>query len=377
MATIITLIFAIAINLFGGIFLMASSGKPNTHRLYLGVFFLNSVFMYTGHFLAFFEYWNIFRWEDWLFIFTLMAFYPFYFWFLSYAFGFDMIRKHLVAHFIPAVGLSFCTLVFSILANKEEFTSYMSANVYGTQPVGFFANALFYTYLSARFIHIIQIVLYNYFALRFIWRMKQKMQHETSQPETQAMRYFYWINAAFLVFMAIPGVYVTLIGRTPFVEKLYLLPTMVSIFLILYIILGIVGFILEPVNLNLIRKPKSEGSENEGSLLRLENIENYFNNDQPWLNPDLSIWDVAKAVGVNRTYVSNIINQEKGCNFNTFVNQFRIQHAKMILNASPNLKLEEVAIKSGFGSSSSFSRAFKTQEGISPSAYKHRDQKKH
>ncbi|MBN2815023.1 MAG: AraC family transcriptional regulator, partial [Bacteroidales bacterium] len=76
-------------------------------------------------------------------------------------------------------------------------------------------------------------------------------------------------------------------------------------------------------------------------------------------------------LNTNRTYISNLINDETGCNFNTWVNRYRIEHALEIMNrhGSNLLVTEYIAHESGFGSPSSFIRAFKTHTGLTPGKY--------
>jgi AraC-like DNA-binding protein len=93
--------------------------------------------------------------------------------------------------------------------------------------------------------------------------------------------------------------------------------------------------------------------------------------DKIYLIPDLKIVTLSKMLNTNRTYISNLINDETGCNFNTWVNRYRIDHALEIMNRQgSNLFVTEfIAHESGFGSPSSFIRAFKAHTGITPGKY--------
>ncbi len=84
-----------------------------------------------------------------------------------------------------------------------------------------------------------------------------------------------------------------------------------------------------------------------------------------YLDKDLTIFDVTEKLGTNRTYVSRIINNEFGLNFATFVNNFRVDHAKRLMHESKFTHLEEIAELSGFGSINSLYRAFLLKENIS------------
>jgi AraC-like DNA-binding protein len=104
-------------------------------------------------------------------------------------------------------------------------------------------------------------------------------------------------------------------------------------------------------------------------------IEAYFDSAQPFVNPDFSIFQLASAVNSNITYVSKAIKLNRDINFNVFVNHYRIEKVKeMLQNKSARYTLEHIASACGFNSQSTFNKAFKLIEGITPSDYckKHR-----
>ena len=101
----------------------------------------------------------------------------------------------------------------------------------------------------------------------------------------------------------------------------------------------------------------------------LDYISNFFNNFD-YNNPNLNIWDVASSIGTNRSYVSNIINEGMGYNFNHFVNDYRISEAKVLLKNKPYLSITEIGELSGFGSLNTFIRTFKQFENCTPTEFK-------
>lgn len=90
--------------------------------------------------------------------------------------------------------------------------------------------------------------------------------------------------------------------------------------------------------------------------------------DKVFLHPDIRIDDVARMIYTNRTYITRMMRQEYGLTFIEYVNVARIQHSQHLLY-SYNMTLEEVAIKSGFQSTSNYCRAFKRLIGTSPLAW--------
>lgn len=100
-----------------------------------------------------------------------------------------------------------------------------------------------------------------------------------------------------------------------------------------------------------------------------ENLEAWMENDKPYLNPDFRLVDLMQVLPMNRTYLSQFINTEYGCNFYQFVTSYRINEAKRLMQEHPEMKLQEIAEKCGFVSLSALSHAFARETGMAPSEW--------
>lgn len=87
-----------------------------------------------------------------------------------------------------------------------------------------------------------------------------------------------------------------------------------------------------------------------------------------YLNPGLTIIDLACECGTNRTQLSLLLNKELGLSFRDYINHCRIQYAALPLleDEEAGHKIEEVALLSGFGSTATFYRAFAKEKGMAP-----------
>lgn len=97
----------------------------------------------------------------------------------------------------------------------------------------------------------------------------------------------------------------------------------------------------------------------------------YFKEEEPYLNPQLSLNFVADVLSLNTNKISYLINQAFDTNFNDFINQYRLNHFKTIVKNPKNshLTILGLAYDSGFNSKSVFNTYFKKIEGITPSAW--------
>jgi len=100
-------------------------------------------------------------------------------------------------------------------------------------------------------------------------------------------------------------------------------------------------------------------------------ILNYFSEKKPYCNPDFTIAQLAKDLDSNVKYISKAINLKENINFNVFLNKYRINQVKemIAMNYQNKYTLGYIYFKSGFRNQSTFNKAFKNVEGITPSKY--------
>lgn len=92
-----------------------------------------------------------------------------------------------------------------------------------------------------------------------------------------------------------------------------------------------------------------------------------------YLQANLRLTDVAQQLQVPEYRVSRLIrSQLHASNFNNFINNLRIEHAKSLLTdpAKQHWPVLVVGLESGFASVGPFTRAFKTQTGDTPNEYR-------
>jgi two-component system response regulator YesN len=83
----------------------------------------------------------------------------------------------------------------------------------------------------------------------------------------------------------------------------------------------------------------------------------------------ITLTDVADEFGINPVYFSHLYKQTTGKNFTDFVTERKIGAAKTYLEQK-KIKILDVAAMTGFSNPKYFARAFKEQEGLTPSEYR-------
>lgn len=108
----------------------------------------------------------------------------------------------------------------------------------------------------------------------------------------------------------------------------------------------------------------------EGYMAQLEPKVEEWIKSRKYVEEQFTIDGLATSLATNKYYLSRYINQKYGMNFSMWVTTLRIGEAKRMIKESPQLKMETVAISTGFSSASYFSKAFSRVEGMSPAQWR-------
>lgn len=99
----------------------------------------------------------------------------------------------------------------------------------------------------------------------------------------------------------------------------------------------------------------------------------YLVEQKNYLQTNLKVADVAHALGVSEYRIGRALNHHLGAsNFNQYINQYRVEHAKSLLNDADksHWSVLVVGLESGFASVGPFTRSFKKTMGCTPGQYR-------
>lgn len=111
-------------------------------------------------------------------------------------------------------------------------------------------------------------------------------------------------------------------------------------------------------------EPEPEAVSSQDALR--QKLDLWMEQEKPYVNPAFQLSDLGAVLPMNRTYLSQFIKAEYGCTFYQFVSRYRVAEAKRLKLEQPELKMDEVAARSGFSSRTVFSNVFTREEGVSP-----------
>jgi len=118
-------------------------------------------------------------------------------------------------------------------------------------------------------------------------------------------------------------------------------------------------------------KYQRSGLRKEDVADLVNKIRKYMVIEKPYLDRELSIYDLSDQLKISRHILSEVINEHMGKNFYSLVNEYRVKEVKERLKSEHyrQLTILAIAYDSGFNSKSSFNTIFKEKTGQTPSEY--------
>jgi len=122
------------------------------------------------------------------------------------------------------------------------------------------------------------------------------------------------------------------------------------------------------------KKYERTGLDETASEATRVRLDTYMKSEQPYLDPEMNLPQLAEALAVPAHHLSQVLNEKIGANFYQYINGYRLEEAKRRLNSKKTNrdKLLTIALASGFNSISTFNRVFKEFTGQTPSQFRNR-----
>ena len=383
--------------LFWVVVLNVVKRQGNEPKTFLGKFFIVAFLTFVAHLFYFIPLPGIYVYADAIYYLTHLLVFPLYYIYvrlLSIDRGFSL-KKH-GKHLLVPLTLFVLYTTGVLFMTKTEYIDF----IYDT-PVkgeGMIAQFLYQQIVSfvIRITFIIQGVVYMTLSILAVNRNQKNVVNFYSNTEDDSLQKVQRLNITVAVTMT-TSIVMEIIGKQSFAEHDFFLLAPSVIFTIMLFCIGWLGNSQRAVLLTDIENENAVAGDDTGEdkhtgeskrtgedkytsedkytgegrhtslplLTKSQNIriknrlEKLFNEKHIYLNKDLTIWELAKHLHTNRSYLSQIINNEYGQNFSAFVNSFRTRYAENLQKTRPELSQADIAEMSGFGSVKSWKRAGK------------------
>ena len=269
-----------------------------------------------------------------------------------------------LAHFIPFFAIVFCSLTFRSFLSDTAITRMLDQH----------PRLPFTTFWM---LMVIQFSAYQILIHRK-WRdYEQLIQQEVSNTENVNIS---WVRFFTGVFLIVNLSFLVSLFAVIHLDVMDLVWKSVGVIFSLSIFaLGYKGILQKEIIFPAsIVKPESveRTALTEAVIKRdnvlIEKLHQYMKNEKPFLDPELSLSTLAKAMGINRNQLSQLINTGIGENFYDFINKYRVEEVKrlMVDPQKQNYSLLGMALEAGFKSKSTFNLIFKRFTGLTPTEYR-------
>jgi AraC-like DNA-binding protein len=121
-----------------------------------------------------------------------------------------------------------------------------------------------------------------------------------------------------------------------------------------------------------VEKYKSSPMDEQAKDELLQRIHHVMENHDEIYDEGFTLDQLAGLIDANPNYVSQVINEKKGCNFKAFINDYKIKEACRRLSDPDKYStytIEAIGQSVGFGSRTHFYTIFKKATGMTPAAY--------
>ncbi|AMR30289.1 hypothetical protein A0256_02055 [Mucilaginibacter sp. PAMC 26640] len=118
-------------------------------------------------------------------------------------------------------------------------------------------------------------------------------------------------------------------------------------------------------------KPITQRFDDDRATQLRARLEKLMTVDKLYLDNELSLPQLAVAVNLSVHDLSFLLNEKIGSNFFQFVNSYRVEEAKQLMQSGKhkNFNILGIAYSAGFSSKTTFNTAFKKETGLSPSQF--------
>jgi len=355
--------------LFWALVLNTAKRQGNEPKTFLGKFFIVSFITFLAHLLYFMPIPEVYVYADPVYYLTHLLVFPMYYLYVRLL-AFDRRfswRKHYKYLIVP-LALFVCYTVGVLSMTKAEYVDFIYDTLIENRSVAGISLYRKTVYYAIRMAFVIQGVVYMTLSILAVRKNRKNVVNFYSNTEDDSLDKLQWLNITVSITMT-TSIIMEIFGKEKFTGHDFSLLAPSVIFTIMLFCIGWLGnrqravLLIDMVNEKEnatadedMEKPKETKSKHIHIKRRLEKL---FNEQQIYLNKDLTIWELANKLGTNRTYLSQLINTDYGQNFSTFVNSYRVRHAENLQQSDPKLPLADIAEMSGFGSMRSWERAGK------------------
>ena len=356
------LAFPVFVTFFWSITLQIGQNRRSP-QAFLGKFMTFAFVVYASHFLFFAPLHELYIVIDPVYQYASLMVYPMfhiYIRLLTVDKKFSL-QKHLI-YLVAPTTLFILYTIGVIWMDKSSYEQLLFGNGQPTSFAGLYQRTVI---LFIKLVFLVQVVFTVWKNFSLLKTYGNKAGQYYSDIEHSRINKATLLNITMLV-VACASFILRCLGRDFFTHELTGITIASVVFSTTLFAIGLLGFHQEVIN-PLFEKadiqPSKKTTHSKTNLLE-EQLTQALEK-KIYLNPSLTIRDLAAAIGSNRTYLSNYINSAHKTSFCGYINRYRVKELESILKEQPQQSLETLADLSGFGCIDSLKRAVRNETNMS------------
>jgi len=275
------------------------------------------------------------------------------------------LEKKDLLHFIPFILCVLYLIPYYLQSSEAELDP---ASTYYGQP--------WYIVRSASLLF--QFLVYLILMVSTIFSYSRRVKNQTSPTDRAILFQVRFLMMTFLALWVLGSLhYILTISYPSYDNAVSSLVVPVGLSIFVYA-LGYIG-LRKPAALTGMDDLPPPSIKYEKSTLTLERTDVYLpklldlmKNERPFIDGDLTLQKLAKALAMPPHHLSQIINEQLKQNFFDFINLYRVEEAKRMLidPARKHYSILAISEAVGFNSKSAFNTAFKKHAHLTPSEFR-------
>jgi AraC-like DNA-binding protein len=117
-------------------------------------------------------------------------------------------------------------------------------------------------------------------------------------------------------------------------------------------------------------KPEKKKISESDAQVWIAKLEKVLQEKKLYKDPNLKLTNMAKEIGISPHLLSQLLNENMGKSFSTYINEYRVEEACRLIGSNGHLSFEAIGYEVGYNSKSTFYTSFKKIKDTTPALFK-------
>lgn len=319
---------------------------------------ITATLLYAGHFVFFNRITSEIPASDTIYVVCNLLVYPLYLYYITMLTQGTVSSRQRWLTVLPPVIIGIVVAIVYIMMSDDESRLFVDTYLYKNSIAGLSGLTMVQAVVHqlAKCLFAIGLLIVLFVGIRRICRYNRLIDSIYADNDDKRL---YGITTI-LILMVVTGVLsfaVNVVGRFVFLSSEIPFAVLACFFSGLLYLLCYRGFVQQFSFADIAQEECEYTTENipqDNYSQLLQKIDD----ERLYLQPGLTLAELAQQLGTNRTMLSKLVNEETGMPFAEFINRKRIAYVRRLEKENPETRKEDLAEQAGYTSMRSFYRNY-------------------